>query len=66
MDSFFKYNDRKLVKIMILDECFALIGVLKDFYPEIFYFICALHKLKNIKARLSENSVIFFLFNNNV
>ena len=42
---------------MICDECYALINVLNNKYPEIFYFICGLHKMKNIIKKLHKNSV---------
>ena len=32
-----------------------MITVLKEFYPDIFYFICALHKMKNIGWHKSMN-----------
>ena len=32
-------------------------NVLKEFYPEIFHYICGLHKMKNILAHISKGSV---------
>ena len=54
---FFKYNERKICKIIICDEDFCLINTLENKYSEILYFICARHKFVNIKKRLSENTV---------
>ena len=38
-----------------MDECLALIEVFKNNYDSIYWFICALHKLKNIKYRLKKH-----------
>ena len=40
-----------------MDEAPAVIWVFENNYPHIFYFICALHKLKNIKYRLKKHQV---------
>ena len=40
-----------------MDECFAQIHVIENDYPHIFYFICALHKMKNIKYKIKKSHV---------
>ena len=55
MENFFKYaGDKALCKTIISDECYPLISVLKTLYPEIFYFTCALHKMKNIMDKIKK------------
>ena len=44
-------------KIIISDECLSLVNVIKENYPELFNFLCGLHKMKNILARISKSSV---------
>ena len=36
LKKFFKYNNREFCKIIISDECYPLINVLKESYPELF------------------------------
>ena len=43
--------------MIISDEAIPLMKVLKEFYPELFSFICGLHKMKNILNRISKTSV---------
>ena len=46
-----------MCKIIILDECHALLNVLTTKYSDIYYFICGLHKLKNIAKNCKRISV---------
>ena len=50
-------NEIKFCKVIISDEAIPLMNDLKEFYPELFSFICGLHKMKNILSRISKNSV---------
>ena len=55
---FFKHNKEKSIcKVIISDECQPLINVLHNFYPEIFHFTCAFHKMKNIIKKIKKNNV---------
>ena len=38
----------KRCKVIVGDECYGLVNVLTNNYPWIYFFICGLHKLKNI------------------
>ena len=40
-----------------MDECIALLSVLNNSYPELFYKICAKHKKDNISRKLSKKEV---------
>ena len=44
-----------MCKVIISDECQALLGILKEKYSQVYHFLCGLHKMKNIQKNIKKH-----------